>query len=645
MSDEEKSPSPISNKLAVNMNKISNNTHSRVTNETLKISDAFDPSVQALKELLHKEEKKLSVLKTIHGLQGAVSTNTTSSIQGSALNKTSGRSSGNGGTSRNSTNMRPAQPKHSIVVVPGNQASRSTTSSSGISNRLQQLVDNIAVDQALSSCSEKIHSGMPKGSSIKSKLTTMTAPPVPSLTSISQSNPQKHSMITFSNNKLLQLTSSSNIPQLRPKITTNKSSYEVITISDSPMDPPPLLSSSVKHSNTNGSIQVPTISSTISPSVILTANDKKNSLSFRLAAEHSRRYREYITKQTHARKIFQKQIERKMVVAPYPKTFRQVWPLIPVYDSGFVRNFGLEAIINYFDPNSKSIQEKNNSKVKPVCNQCGCDFASAWQIRKSNSKQLLLCEACDFQNLKILQRSKLSNQLKELLEIVKKDQDKFGTDCEIARKQILDFEKKNSESPPPLTSQLVTSQLATNPTKKVANAVGHVNQVVLNNQVSNRVQALADSIKTPKSLQESHSTKETSVQKQSTIVIPSILGKKSGSTFNVGANDKVGTKRPAGEEVTPPPSKVYKPGSVLDQTLNRLSRQLIKRKLDEQRQECQDQEKIVTPSVSNPVSADKEKNSPSSVPSGADKHKVNKNRRKGTPKQKRLLSGSSVSSE
>ena len=39
-----------------------------------------------------------------------------------------------------------------------------------------------------------------------------------------------------------------------------------------------------------------------------------------------------------------------------------------------------------------------------------------------------------------------------------------------------------------------------------------------------------------------------------------------------------------------PPSKALKPGSTLDQTLQKLTQQLIKRKLDEQRQEMQQAE-------------------------------------------------------
>ena len=102
------------------------------------------------------------------------------------------------------------------------------------------------------------------------------------------------------------------------------------------------------------------------------------------------------------------------------------------------------------DPNLKTSQDKMNSasRVKPICNQCGCDFASAWQIRKSNSKQVLLCEACDFISLKILQCSKLANQMKELVEPIKKEEDKFSVDCEEARKQVVALERQTVLSAP-----------------------------------------------------------------------------------------------------------------------------------------------------------------------------------------------------
>ena len=334
-----------------------------------------------------------------------------------------------------------------------------------------------------------------------------------------------------------------------------------------------------------------------------------------------------------------------MVVAPYPKTFRQVWPLIPVHDTSFVRNFGLESVMHHFDPQSKALQEKSNSKVKPICNQCGCDFASAWQIRKSNSKQLLLCEACDFQNLKILQRSKLSNQLKELLESIKSEQTKFIAECEETRKQILEHEKQAAVSPPPLTSQLSGHVAnATAATQRLAQrgAGGGVSQggrtMSHNNQGNtNRYHVVKTSI--AKQSQSRVNSNGGASNQQHTMVTPSVLNQR----MQPAAKAEVGTKRlaPAGQVATPP-SKVAKPGSVLDLTLNRLSEQLIKRKLDEQRQECQLDEEV---DPRNAAAGEGENigreaiGSPTSPNTLAGRRA--RSRRKGTPKHKRLLSGSS----
>ena len=434
-----------------------------------------------------------------------------------------------------------------------------------------------------------------------------------------------------------------------------------------------------------------------------TVADKKN---FLKAAESSRRYREYLLKQTHARKNFQKQIERKMVVAPYPKTFRQVWPLIPVHDSGFVRNFGMESVLHHFDPESKALQEKTNSKVKPVCNQCGCDFASAWQIRKSNSKQLLLCEACDFQNLKILQRSKLSNQLKELLDSVKAEQVKFGGECEEARKQMLEM-TASVTAPPPLTSQLqgisalqkggqlvvttgaggqvmlaTTSHntgsggqlVAATSAQKAGNSQGKVGNrhhiTTMANTVQQKKLVQQSNVAIGRNVYQQRNVGVINQQKQlvtnhvktvgeatNNVVVPSILGQ-----HRVQPRPKLetGTKRPlpTGEgtavAATAPPSKVCKPGSVLDLTLTRISKQLIERKLDEQRQEPEDGEgeereeegergdSGVVVVEANVVNARKEVLMSPTSPTPAGQR--TRNRRKGTP-NKRLLSASSMNSE
>ena len=74
------------------------------------------------------------------------------------------------------------------------------------------------------------------------------------------------------------------------------------------------------------------------------------------AVENSRRYKDYLMKQSHVRRSFQKQMEKKIAMCPYPKTFRQVWPVIPVHDPSFVRNFGLKAIFLHLGQKNLSFQ-------------------------------------------------------------------------------------------------------------------------------------------------------------------------------------------------------------------------------------------------------------------------------------------------
>ncbi len=656
--------------------KTPNNAHQGgiITTSSTTGDDSSEANVQALKELLQKEEKRLSVLKTIHDLQGSVTAatgNNKTSIQGSALNKKGSRTLVSTGSGGSNSNLRSAQqPKHSIVVVPGNHTKNNTSTSSsgatGISSRLQQLVDNIAVDQTLVSNSDKKSTANIAASG---RVMSVTTPPVPGLTSISSTShsSQKHTLAYITNSSSGgKSTSNLIVPQIRPKISNStniRSSHEVITISDSPVskNPPPLLSSSSKlHMTSNGSVQVPTISSTVL-STFTNSTEKGQIIQ---AAEQSRRYREYLLKQNLAKKNFQKQIERKMVVAPYPKTFRQVWPLIPVHDSGFIRHYGLEAVSHYFDSTVSASNEKT-SKMKPICNQCGCDFASAWQIRKSNSKQLLLCESCDFQNLKILQRTKLSNQLKELLEDIKKDEAKFGVECEEARRQVLLLERKAAENPPPLTN----SSSSSSGKLGLVHTLGHVNQAILDKQVTSRVQALSNTAGTSLArkqqlvLQHTQANKVTpvspniSVGTTSSSVIPSILGQRSSSekkenvvVIGVKRKDpplqqRSGTAVKQQDGNSLPPSKMCKPGSVLDLTLNRLSKQLITRKLDEHRKESEELQQVDGQTedsgevISGSDGADSNNSVVATPPAAAAAiERTRSSRRKGTPKH-RLLSG------
>ena len=139
----------------------------------------------------------------------------------------------------------------------------------------------------------------------------------------------------------------------------------------------------VPTATTTGSIHVPAISS-VGSALSAISNTTHGQISTMEAVENSKRYREFRMKQLHNRKTFQKQIERRMVSSPYFKTFHQVWPVIPIQDPAFIQNFGLEAVLHHFDSGLKALHEQssNASKVKQICNQCGCDFASAWQIRK-----------------------------------------------------------------------------------------------------------------------------------------------------------------------------------------------------------------------------------------------------------------------
>jgi hypothetical protein len=403
------------------------------------------------------------------------------------------------------------------------------------------------------------------------------------------------------------------------------------------------------------------------------------------AIENSKRYKEYRMKQLHSRKTFQKQIERRMISSPYPKTFRQVWPVVPIQDPAFIRNFGLESVLHHFDSSLKALHEKssNASKVKPICNQCGCDFASAWQIRKNNSKQLLLCEACDFQNLKILQRTKLSNQLKDLLESVEKEEEKFTQQCEEALKQVIALEKQSvlvsqANRPPPLTSNLQSRQqsdLSTNHTVvRIPDLTGgHTTSTRLANIIGGSA-LLKGSIVAPYYPSKKAQAHEVTVV-QPRAVIPSIIGQIShngggGGAGGVGGESSRKRKDPpslsgSSSSTREPASKTFKAGSVLDQTLSKISQQLIHRKLDEQRQELVGESVVIgggggggdrgrenvdhrgyaSPSPSPSPAAAPITTGKAAPSSAKSRREGRKSRRKGTPRHKRHLSSSSVTSD
>ena len=619
--------------------------------------------VTALRELLDQEERKLTMLKQMHGIQQ-------SPLPGKMA---TGKGDGDVRPSPRSTAS-----KHSIVVVPGNQKSsvavaRDNTVPMGISSRLQQLVDSVSANQALNT--KHLNSSGGKGKTTPSHHASafhskLAPPSIPSLTA-DTAKPSSKTLAIVS--KTLSQITGGCAPPTRPSLPTKMpsilgltgpSAREIITISDSPSPvsrPPPLLPASSLSSAVSAllssqvlSVQVPTISSTMAAADRALLNSKENDAvqehAVRRAIESSKRYKDYLMKQSHARRSYQKQIERKVALAPYPKTFRQVWPVIPVHDPSFVRNFGLEAIFLHLDPNWKAASDKSNSssRVKPICNQCGCDFASAWQIRKSNSKQLLLCEACDFANLKILQRSKLSNQLKDLIDSIKKDDDKFSSECEEACKQVVALERQalaikayQSQRPPPLTSQLTN----TSPSQASASVSTRVIQSASSAHHTPTTAGTASSVYQPSKGVISMAMKSSSEQPRA--VIPSILQAngpvaKSSADRGPSATPKsrsshVGEKRkltPSASGSSAPPNKTLKLGSALDLTLNRLSQQLINRKLDEQRQQLHD-----TPTSREGSTSSK---SPPS-PSAADLRRSK--RKQGKPRHKRHLSSSSATGE
>lgn len=133
--------------------------------------------------------------------------------------------------------------------------------------------------------------------------------------------------------------------------------------------------------------------------------------------------KELVQRHIAARKILRRQLDRKLSNVPYPKTYRQVWPVIPVGDSLFLSTVGLEAACSALDPTFKSKEPKRrpSNAPKPVCQQCGSDFAPAWQVRKKNDSTYLLCEMCDFANLKNVHREKIATQLKECSAMIDKE--------------------------------------------------------------------------------------------------------------------------------------------------------------------------------------------------------------------------------
>ena len=491
-----------------------------------------------IQQLLEQEESKLRRLKQLRGIQ--------------APGTAAGSAESEGGKTRVST-------RTNIVVVPGNQIQQKSATSSagatGISSRLQHIVDSIAVDQAF--------------------------PPSHNSSSVVL----KQHTVGLISKSLAHLTQ------------TGKTSSDPLSLTT----PPPLLPSSSSSSSTySGKVSVPVSSSDPGPPSLRPVNPEREK-TVMAAVENSKRYKDYLSKNMLAKRAFLKQIERKIATAPYPKTFRQVWPVIPVFDNSFIRNYGLEAIMQHFDSSlsSSAAQDRANSssKVKPICNQCGCDFASAWQIRKSNSKQLLLCEACDFANLKILQRSKLANQLRDLLASVSKEREQFEAECEEARKQVVSAERQ-------LVQAMMAQQHALPPLFPS----------------SCKPSGASTSSKTSQQMPRGKLHGGTMLVSSIPAVIPSILPSLS-STREASDGSRKRKETGATAAGTIPPGKSLK----LDQTLDKLSKALLERKLDEQRQQAA-------------AGRGKEGEGGGGTPDSR------RSKRKGTPRHKRHLSSSSPNS-
>ena len=497
-----------------------------------------EDDVDTLRELLQQEENRLEMLKQIRGLQSTTD----------------------------------SSPK--ITVAPGNQRP-AITPRMGISSRLQQLVDTVAVEQSLS------HTGIQPKRQLKS----------PSNTKESSNKSDFVETSSLINQTISQIRTSIGgtkvVSSIRPKTSLPHDS-----VADSSKQ------SSVIVGSRKGQVLLPGQAANGGVGGGSAPPDQ--------AIENSKRYKDYLFKETHVRQSFRKKMEKKIMVAPYPKTFRQVWPIIPVYDHLFIRNFGLEAILLHFDEKMRSAQKTTQAKVKPVCNQCGCDYASAWQVRKSNSKQLLLCEACDFTNLKILQRSKLSGQLKELVDSVKKDEAKFGAECEEARKQVQQLEKGIQRAAANAASAPSSQGILPAPSSHaVGGQSGAPAAVVGQGKKSSAVPEV--------------------------IVIgdqqPGLAADGADQHNKVveGSRKRKGDPNPSLNHQLPP-SKAMKPGSALDQTLEKLTQHLLKKKLDEH---------LGDPKQEPDSGGEVGKTADSSM-SGDNR----RSRRKGTPKHKRHLSSS-----
>lgn len=565
---------------------------------------AQEQQVTALRELLKQEESRLNMLKKVKGDQRQpLSTSHSKSLTDGGMDHTPAIPVG--GVIQSSHNSNTTTRGRSTSRQGSHQQSQ--LQGPGMSTRLQQLVESVAVDQ-ISSQTSKLKQSFQVH---QQNLTSTTG------------NMVSHGLKILSNQ-------SSKAP-----------SPEVITIHDSPstISPPPLTSVQSNHSMV---VQMPTISSNHQ---LLKLDDA----AIMRAIENSRRYKEFMMKQANSKRTFQKQIEKRIANAPYPKTFRQVWPIVPVYDPGFIKNLGLETVTMFFDPKWRTELSKPPpaSKIKPICNQCGCDFASAWQIRKNNAKQVLLCESCDFSNLKLLQRTKLAGQLKELVESIRTDDEKFNSDCEEARKQMIAMEKQAILSSQGITHAVPNSQksvITQQPAYSQLSSIGQQNHQLARTEP---VSVLRSEVKGNPA-----SAKQVGV-------IPSLLPSQikshesirgTSSSLQRENTEQSRKRRLQDPDLTVSSRKAAKPSPNLDHTLNRITEQLLRRQVDEK---CKGQnsddldlmQSSPTPGASPASETDKSTVSVAthlSTPNFGTDSGSRKSRRKGTPRQNRHLSNSSA---
>lgn len=513
-------------------------------------------NVSKLRELLRLEETKLQALRHKRGQQStsAVNSKATEIQKGGVIHAVQGI--GNvqacGGTGKAG--------EEALIQANGGQQ----PAAPGISTRLQQLVDSISTDQL---------------STKKAAITSQSS---------------RHLMVTTNSLINHMQADMGGAQQVGKPCAKSSSPPEVITIPDtpSPSSPPALIHN---HTGLPSAIQVPTISSAHHKHS-RSESPKPDEETIMKAVESSKKYREFIMKQAAVKRSFQKQIDKRMSTTPYPKTFRQVWPIIPVHDSSFVKNLGLEMVTMYFDPNWKTVHSKPPpaTKVKPVCNQCGCDFASAWQIRKNNSKQVLLCESCDFTNLKLLQRTKLASQLKDLVEEIRKEETRFLNECKDAKKQVVEMERTailNSHKVFGKTSAVqpsVITQQLTRESHPLYSSIQSSNHAFARGGIPEAAQQLPG-----KAIRVKPGLVQLPVSSEMThAVIPSILSSHlskpsvhvpSFVSKNMSTNiPDVSRKRRSPEvDTSAPVRKVSKTLPQLDNTLDHITRQLLRKQVDE----------------------------------------------------------------